>query len=51
MDLGAGMVTEYVERLELQWVAADTFGAQDAAAGPAIVKMSATESYEFERIE
>jgi hypothetical protein len=52
MDLVAGAVTEYVERMELQWVAADTLGAQEApAAGPAIVKMSATEVYKLERIE
>jgi hypothetical protein len=51
IDLGAGAVTEYVERMDVQWVAADTLGAQEVGSGPAVIKMSATELYELERIE
>jgi hypothetical protein len=51
LDLGTGAIDEYVEEMHMQWVAADSSVTGDTEAGPAVVKMLATELHKLERIE
>ncbi len=50
-DLDAGQVGEYAERLETEWVTADPAAVQSGDANPAVLRMSAIESYRLERVE
>jgi len=50
-DLNAGQVRAYSERLETEWVTADPAAVQRGDTNPAVLRMSAIESYKLERIE
>jgi hypothetical protein len=50
-DLNAGQLREYSERLEAEWVTVDPAAVQRGDANPAVLRMSAVESYKLERVE
>lgn len=51
MDLSAGKVEKYVEKLRTEWVAVDPSAAQKADKEPAALRMTATRLYELEKID
>jgi len=51
LDLTAGKIEKYIEKLQTEWVAVDPFAGQQDDKEPAALKMTATRLYHIEKID
>ena len=51
LDLTAGKIEKYIEKLRTEWVAVDPFAGQEDDKEPAALKMAATRLYHIEKID